>query len=73
MAWVSWRAIKSERCEQVGEVVALEAKVVYPADILPDQPPRVLGHRCSMGMVCNQFDRPTCQWAGTLPDHDPLA
>jgi hypothetical protein len=53
--------------------VHLEAKVVYPAEILPEQAPRVLSHRCSEDMRCNRFDKPTCRWAGTLPGHDPFA
>jgi hypothetical protein len=73
MAWVTWEAIRWQHCERVNERVALEARLVYPADTLPDQPPRVMAHRCSKAMTCNQFDRPTCCWAGTLPAYDPLA
>lgn len=58
---------------RIGEMVALEAKLVYPADIMPNQPPRVLSRRCSKAIDCNQLDRPTCCWAGTLPGYDPFA
>jgi hypothetical protein len=53
-------------------MVALEADLVYPADMLPDQAPRVLAHRCSMGLECNQDSRPSCLWAGTNPGVDPF-
>jgi len=73
MSHVVWEPIKRARCERFGEVVALEAKLIYPAEFLPNQPPRVLGRRCSKAMDCNQLDRPTCCWAGTLPGYDPFA
>ncbi|MEJ2011109.1 MAG: hypothetical protein P8X64_02665 [Anaerolineales bacterium] len=73
MAWVTWKSIKAQRCERIGEQVALEARVVYPAEFLPDQPPRILAHRCSKGLECNQMDSATCVWAGTLPGYDPFA
>jgi hypothetical protein len=73
MACVTWKAIKVQYCERVDEPVALQARVVYPASILPEQPPRILAHRCSKGLECNQIDKPTCLWAGTLPGYDPFA
>lgn len=71
MAVRTWQVEKIEYCEHAGHEVALEAEVVYPADHLPDQP-RVVAHRCSSAIVCNQFDKPTCVWCGTNPDHNPL-
>jgi hypothetical protein len=73
MAYTNWETQKRTRCERVGEEVRLEARVVYPAEILPDQPPRILGRRCSRGVECNQLDQPTCYYSGTLPDFDPLS
>ena len=73
MAVVMWKSIKEQRCERVGEEVALEARIVYAAEFMPDQPPRILAHRCSKGLECNQMDSPTCIWAGTLPGYDPFA
>lgn len=73
MARVVWEVLKTQNCDRVGEVVTLEVQRAYPADILPDQPPRVTARRCSRGMACNQMDKPTCCWAGTLPGYDPLA
>jgi hypothetical protein len=72
MPVVVWKTMKSKNCERVHEVVSLEARVVYPADFLPDQPPRILAHRCSKGLECNQMNSPTCMWAGTLPGYDPF-
>jgi hypothetical protein len=71
MAVRTWHVEKIEYCERVGHEIALEAEVVYPADHLPDQP-RVIAHRCSSAIVCNQFDKPVCVWCGTNPDHNPL-
>jgi hypothetical protein len=73
MSYTVWRPIKQVYCEKVGRMVALEARLVYPAELLPDGPPRVLEHRCSMAMDCNLIDTPSCRWAGTLPGHDPFA
>lgn len=72
MPVVIWKTMKSTNCDRVDEVVALEARVVYPAEFLPDQPPRILAHRCSKGLECNQMNTPTCMWAGTLPGYDPF-
>ena len=68
-----WSPIKRAICERIGEEVTLEVRMVFPADILPDQPPRVLAHRCSRGIECNLFDKPSCCWAGTLPEYDPFS
>jgi hypothetical protein len=72
MAQEVWQELRRQRCDRIDEVVALECRLVYPAQFLPDQPPRVLAHRCSKGLECNADDRPSCMWAGTLPGHDPF-
>ena len=72
MAMRTWEASKTCYCDHVNHDVALEVEVVYPVDHLPDQPPRVLAHRCSHGVSCNQFASPACVWAGTNPDYDPF-
>ena len=72
MSLRTWQAIKICYCVHAGEEVALEAEVVYPSDILPDQAPRVLAHRCSHALACNLDDRPSCIWAGTNPAIDPF-
>lgn len=72
MSHIVWKDMKVCTCEHIGKEVQLQAKIVYPASVLPDSPPRILAHRCSKGIECNQMDRPTCQWAGTLPGYDPF-
>lgn len=73
MAKREWVAIQSCFCHHLGQEVALEAEVVYPADFLPDQSPRIMAHRCSHSGLCNQEERPACIWAGTNPAVDPFS
>jgi hypothetical protein len=72
MERVMWMPIRRMFCEKAGAAAALEVRLVYPAELLPDQPPRVVAHRCSLGLQCNQMESPTCCWAGTLPGFDPF-
>ncbi|MBN2550061.1 MAG: hypothetical protein JXB15_12935 [Anaerolineales bacterium] len=72
MSVKTWQPIKYCFCHHVGENVALEAEVVYPPEVLPDQQPRVLAHRCSHGAICNLDGRASCLWAGTNPAIDPF-
>lgn len=71
MADIVWETSKVCYCEHAQGEVALEAEVLYPMDELPD-PPRVLSHRCSHGVDCNQLAQAACVWAGTNPDFDPF-
>jgi len=72
MAEKVWQPIKVCFCDHVNKEVAFEAELVFPVDLLPDQMPRVLAHRCSEGMSCNLDGRPSCIWAGTNPTVDPF-
>lgn len=72
MAQKQWKIVKIRYCEHVGHEVALEDEVVYPAEHLPDQPPRVTASRCSNALECNVLDKMTCAWCGTNPDVQPL-
>jgi hypothetical protein len=72
MAVKTWQPIKFCYCEHVDQEVALEAEVIYPAEWLPEQAPRVTAHRCSHAMTCNQDGRPSCIWSGTNPAFDPF-
>ena len=72
MAVRTWETQKIRFCDHAGSDVALEAEVVYPADSLPDQAPRVQAHRCSRALECNMFCQPACVWAGTNPVYDPF-
>lgn len=71
MAQKQWQIEKVHYCEQVGQQVELEVQVVYPADHLPDQPPRVIAHRCSKALECNHLDKMVCSYCFTNPDLQP--
>lgn len=72
MAVKTWQTIKVRYCHHADAEVELEAQAVYPAEWLPDQPPRILAHRCSHAFACNLDGRPSCVWAGTNPAYDPF-
>ena len=72
MAFRTWHVNKIKYCELAGSEVVLENEVIYPAENLPDQPPRVNAHRCSSAVICNQTDRPGCIWSGKNPDRQSL-
>ena len=72
MAEVCWQRVRTAVCDGIGEEVHLEALLVYPVDLFPDQPPRVMRRRCSAAVTCNLRDQPTCCWSGTLPGYDPF-
>ena len=72
MALRTWQVSKIKYCEHVGHEIALEAQVVFPAEHLPDPPPRVVARRCSNALACNGLEKPGCVWCGTLPDHQPI-
>ena len=67
-----WEVLQVCYCQHVGENVNFEAQVVHPAEVLPDQGPRVMAHRCSRGVACSLEDKPACVWAGTNPTVDPF-
>lgn len=73
MAEKRWESIKVRYCERAQAEVTLDAQIIYPAEIMPDQSPRVVGHRCSHAFGCNLDGRPSCVWAGTNPAYDPFA
>lgn len=72
MSTTDWQTIKVCYCHHVGHDVGLQANVVFPADVLPDQFPRVIGHRCSDAFSCNLDGRASCLWSGTNPAFDPF-
>ncbi len=45
----TWETLKVQYCQHVDQKVGLQAQVVYPPEHLPDQPGRILAHRCSHG------------------------
>jgi hypothetical protein len=72
MATRTWEVVKVRYCDHIGQEVTLEAETVYPADILPEQPPRYIAHRCSSGIDCMVNDKPSCVWSGSNPLYDPF-
>ena len=71
MAQKKWKVSKIRYCEHVGHEIKLEAQVVYPAEHLPDQLPRVIANRCSNAVECNKIDKMVCAWCGTNPAVKP--
>lgn len=72
MAEKIWKVEKSKYCERVGREIQIEDEVAYPAEVLPDQPPRTLARRCSNAIECNLIDKAACSLCGTNPDLDPV-
>jgi hypothetical protein len=68
----TWKEVKLYYCERVAQQVSLEAEMVHPAEYMPDQPARILTHRCSNGRMCNSLEKVSCRWAGTNPVYDPF-
>jgi hypothetical protein len=72
MAEKSWEVIKVRYCQHVAKEVGLEVEAVYPAEWMPDQPARIVAHRCSHAFACSLDTRPACVWAGSNPAYDPF-
>ncbi len=72
MAEKTWKVEKSKYCEHAEHEVQIEDEVVYPPEILPDQPPRVIARRCSNALECNMMDKAACLLCGTNPNLDPV-
>ena len=73
MAVIGWEPVRTIFCEQADAEASLELRVVFPAEILPDQPARVIAHRCSLGLACSeQTGIMGCRWTGTNPLYDPF-
>lgn len=72
MATITWETLKVRYCDTAETQVELQAEMIYPAEWLPDQPARVLAHRCSHGLVCMANGQGACCWSGANPDYDPF-
>jgi len=72
MAEIHWEELEICHCSQADLDVSLDVELIYPMDFLGDEP-RVGAHRCSNGVMCNQFNQGTCIWSGTNPDVDPFS
>ena len=64
-----WEVSVVRFCERIGHPIALEVKVAYPPEYMPDHPPRVVARRCSNAIECNAMDKAACAWCGTNPDY----
>ena len=71
MAQKKWRIVEVRYCEHAGHKIRLETQVVEGSELLPDQPPRVLAHRCSNAIECNKIEKMTCAYCGTNPAYIP--
>ena len=58
--------------EHVEHEIEIQNEVVYPAENLPDQPPRIFSRRCSNAIECNMLEKAACALCGTNPDFDPV-
>ena len=50
-------------CVHAGTDVEVSTVVVYPADVLPDQPARIIDRNCSHITECNLLDKCACPFA----------
>ncbi len=50
-------------CVHAGADVEVTTVVVYPSDVLPDQPPRIVDRDCSHLTECNLQDKCACPFA----------
>ena len=72
MAKKVWQVEKTKYCEHLQEEVAIEVEVVYPAEQLPEQAPRIVARRCTKALEGNCIEPPACSLSGTNPDVDPV-
>jgi hypothetical protein len=72
MAKRIWQVEKIQFCEHIGQEIKLEAELVYPAENLPEQLPRIVAHRCSNALQCNLMEKSACVMCGTNPNVDPV-
>jgi hypothetical protein len=70
MAEKAWQVNRVFYCDRVQQVVTIETEVIYPADVLPDEP-RVIARRCTNSKECNLYEKPACMWSGTNPNFEP--
>jgi hypothetical protein len=68
----AWQVLQTKFCERASSEVYLEAKKIYPPEVLGLQPARIISHRCSNGQVCMMFGQAGCSWSGSNPDLDPF-
>lgn len=72
MAVKAWEQVKTIYCERANAEATLEFEVVYPSEPLPDQPPHIVGRRCSLALDCAAHGNSNCCWTGANPIYDPF-
>ncbi len=72
MSKQTWKISRIRYCDHAGREVSLETEIILPAEFMPETPPRIRAHRCSMAMECRQVDQPACVWCGSNPSVDPF-
>lgn len=50
-------------CAHAKSEITLKTKIIFPADIMPDQPPRITSRQCSHYFDCNLLDKEACTYA----------
>lgn len=62
MAWQSrtFHSKTSRYCSHANCKVELRTTIVYPAEVLPEQPPRVNNRTCSHYFDCSLQDKAAC-------------
>ena len=56
----------SQFCPHAGGEVDIHSTIVYPADIIPDTPPRITQRSCNRYLSCNLVDKSACPMAVTI-------
>lgn len=67
-----WEICQMIYCKHIDSQVALEIELIYTAEHLPEQRPRLLVHRCSHGTQCSLSEISACVWAEPNPNFDPF-
>lgn len=67
-----WEVIQVKYCERASSKVGLEVRMIYPPEVLGEQPARLASHRCSNGQECMMFGQAGCTWSGSNPFVDPF-
>ena len=59
------KATYSQFCPHARGEVRIHSVIVYPADIIPETPPRITQRSCNQYLVCNLLDKTFCPMAVT--------
>ncbi len=59
-------------CAHANCKVTLKTSYIFPADILPETPPRLHQRQCSHYLVCNLQDKAACTFSVTQVRKGPI-